>query len=100
MSSIKIDPKIIFWIGLGVVISMLSPDTLVKMMAVLWVLFVGWWGFVRVVFGWAKRKGSVKVDFGCEHRAHSVHCATMGPGDGACNCMPSHPVNCGHCNKI
>ena len=93
------DPKIIFWIGLGLVISMLGPDTLVKIMAVLWVLFMGYWGFVRVLFGVARRKGAVKVDFGCEHRAHSITCDTMRPGCGdvPCTCQPGHPTDCGHC---
>ena len=91
------NPKIIFWLGLGLVVSMLSPDTLVKILAVLWVLFMGHYGFVRGLFWWATRKGAVTVDFGCEHRAHSILCDTLSVAPGTCTCVPTHPTNCGHC---
>ena len=91
--------KLIFWISVAVLIALIDPDTLIKIAAVLWVLFVAYWGSVRLMFAVAKRKGAVKVDFGCEYRAHSIHCATMGlsPSDGECNCVPTHPTHCGHC---
>ncbi len=93
------DPKIIFWIVVALLLSTLAPDTIVKMFAVFWILLVGHLGFVRLCFWLGKRKGAITVSFGCEYRAHSIHCATMGlsPSDGECNCVPSHPANCGHC---
>ncbi len=36
----------------------------------------------------------------CNHRAHSIHCDTMSSRpDRSCDCVPSHPVNCGVCGS-
>jgi hypothetical protein len=91
------NPKIIFWFLVALLISTLSPDTIVKMFIVYWVLIVAYLGATRIFFWFALRKGAVKVDFGCEYRAHSIHCDTLGSGLGTCNCVPRHPTDCGHC---
>jgi hypothetical protein len=91
--------KITFWVLLALCISMLGPETLVKMLAVYWLLIVAYVGATRVFFWFALRKGKVTVDFGCEHRAHSIHCDTLGSGVGECNCVPRHPTNCGYCSN-
>jgi len=115
------NPKIIFWFLVALLISTLSPDTIVKMFIVYWLFLVAFMSYTRIICWLAMRKGAVKVDldglgnsaleeliarepinFGeisCEHRAHSIHCDTMRPGCGdvPCTCQPSHPADCGHC---
>jgi hypothetical protein len=55
-------PKIIFWILVALFASLLlSPETIVKMMAVYWLGLIAVLGFVRFLFWYAKRKGTVKV---------------------------------------
>jgi len=48
--------KPIFWISVAVLIALIDPDTLVKIMAVLWVLFVAYWGSVRVMLHWRRER--------------------------------------------
>ena len=96
--SVVPNPKTVFWILVALFASMLlSPETIVKMMAVYWLGLVGIIGIIRLVAWYAIRKGAVTVSFGCDYRAHSIHCDTLGSGLGTCNCVPTHPVNCGHC---
>ena len=91
--------RLVFWFTLGLLLATLfEPETVIKGAAVVWLgMVVAWTGY-GLFWRWCLKHGKTEIKWiRCKHRAHSIHCETMRPGETKCTCEPSHPVNCGHC---
>ncbi len=96
--------KLVFWFTLGLLLATLfEQETVVKIAAVVWLVMVVCWAGYALFWRWCLKQGKTEVRWDrkqttqCNHRAHSIHCLMLARSPGPCDCVPSHPVNCGHC---